>query len=61
MAKKQLATTLQEETIKKLKMIALEYDLNVNDVIEVIMESFDSNDVDGKFNQLLQISKLRGK
>lgn len=53
--KKQLATTLPEGTIKKIKMLALEYGINANDVIEIVFSTFSDDDVEGKFNDCLQI------
>jgi hypothetical protein len=39
----QFATTLQEESIKKLKQLALDNDCNVNDILEEIISTVDAN------------------
>lgn len=61
MVKKQLATTLEEDTIKKIKMLAAEYSLNFNDVLEVVLYPFTKDDSDKKFYELLEIYKNRSK
>jgi len=59
--KQQLATTLYPETIKKLRMLAAEYNCSINYVLEVVLYGYESDDLSGKFNHDLEIWQLANK
>jgi len=55
--KKQLATTLEEKTIKKIRLLGSEYNLGLNEVLEVVLHQVESDDISGCFAQALVIYK----